>query len=340
MAATSATFEGIKKQIASGECAPLYVVHGEEAFYVDELVKAFEAMAPESERDFNLYQLYAPQTTPTNVIDTCMRYPFMADRQVVILKEAQVAGANFIDKLESYAAHPNPSTIFVVVGRGKALSGAKFFKALRASGGVVYESKKLYERDILPVIDTLIRQYGLSIDDKARSMLLDHVGTSLSRIHNEIGKIHTALPHGAVVTPHVIEKLIGISKDYNNFELIDAIATRNVGKAFAIAEYFRRNPKNNPTNMTVSLLFGYFAKLLMVLYGAGVSLDQKIADGLGNRVSNQEFNRIKISLQNYNGRQIIAAITACRRFDCRSKGIGSRADQFDLFEELLFQIFS
>lgn len=337
MATAAPTFKDIKQQIAASKTAPIYILHGPEGYYVDELVKAFEALIPEEARDFNLYVLYATQTTPEQVQEACMRYPMMTDRQVVILKEAQAVKSDFLEKLTAYAEHPNPQTVLVIAGRGDKVTGAKFLKAARASGAVVFETPKLYDNKVGPMIESLVRNEGLSIDQKALAMLIDHVGTDLSRIINEVTKLKTALPSGGAITPQVVEKLIGVSKDFNNWELVDAIALRDTAKIYRIADYFQANPKQNPAIVTGIAIFGFFAKLLLAIYSPDKS-EAGIAGAIGARPYSGELKRITAGMRSYNAWQVINAISACRRFDVRAKGIGSRADEFSLLRELLFTI--
>ncbi len=337
MATAAPTFKELQQQIAARKTAPIYVLHGSEGYYVDELVKDFEKLIPEDARDFNLYVLYATQTTPEQVQETCMRYPMMSDFQVVILKEAQAVRADFLDKLTAYAEHPNQQTILVVAGRGDKVTGAKFLKAVRASGGVVFETPKLYENKVGPMIEQLVRQEGLTIDQKALAMLMDHVGTDLSRIMNEVTKLKTALPAGGAITPQVVEKLIGVSKDFNSWEFLDALAARNTAKVYRIADYFEANPKQNPAIMLGISIFGFFAKVLLALYAPDKS-ESGICGATGARPYSGDLKRIVSGMRNYNAWQVINAIAACRRFDVRAKGIGSRADEYALFRELLFTI--
>lgn len=332
-----ATVNEIKQQISSGTPASIYVLHGEEGYYLDELVKNFEAMVPESEKDFNLYVLYAPQVGADMVVDACLRYPMMAERQVVILKEAQAVNANYINSLAAYAEHPNPSTVFVLVCRGAKLTGAKFLKAVAASKGVVFESKKIYENSIGPTLTAMAKDAGLTLDAKAREMLVDHVGTDLSRMVNEINKLKVALPPGSAITPQAIEKLIGVSKDFNNSELLDALISRDAAKAYRIVEYFRNNPKPNPSIVTGVTIFNYFAKLLMAMYAPDKS-ESGISAATGVRSGARDMFRIKMGMQTYRPGHVVNAISACRRFDTRAKGIESRANEYDLLRELIFTI--
>lgn len=339
MASAQPTFKDIRQQLRSGNAAPIYVVHGEEAYYIDELVKDFEALVPDDEKDFNLYILYGPQVSPDVVIDACLRYPMMAERQVVIVKELQAVGrkADFLNALVEYAKRPNPQTVLVIVGRGAMLTGAPFMNAVKGSKGVIFNSQKLWESQIGPKIEELAAEAGLSIDAKAKAMLIDFIGADLSRIVNEVRKLTLVLPKGAAITPQVVEKLIGVSKDYNNFELVDAIARRDSAKCYRIIEYFRKNPKPNPAIVTGATLFNFFAKALLGKY-APDSSEPSIAGAIGSRSGSADVRRVMTALRMYNARQIINAITACRTFDVKAKGIGSRLDEYDLLRELIFVI--
>lgn len=338
MAAPAATFESISSQIAKGAPAPVYLLHGEEGFYIDELVKKFENLVPEADRDFNLYVFYAPEVQPETVTDACMRYPMMADRQVVILKEAQAVNANYIDKLTAYASRPNPTTVFVVAARGAAIKGRTFAPAVQRAGGVVFQAKRVDSRKIDSVIADMLRQRDLRIEPKGLSMLRDYVGSDLSRLYNEIGKLLLVLGQGATVTPEAIERNIGISKDFNNFELVDAIARHDAATAFRITEYFRSNPKNNPSILTVTQVFKFFQNLLIAQYTPDKS-DSGLMAALGIKWPSMLTN-YKTAMHNYKVTQVIEIIGAIRSFDTKAKGIGSRSNEFDLLRELMFRIFN
>lgn len=336
MASSTPTYSELKRQLAARtSLAPVYLLHGEEGYYIDELVKDFEALVPEEERDFNLYTLYAPESGVETVMDVCHRYPMMAERQVVIVKEAQAIRADQLNKLHSYVERPNPTTVLVISCRGAQAKGKELLAALKKNGAI-FESKRLNERNIVPVINDLIKEKGLNVDPKALAMLRDYIGADLSRLYNEIGKLALILGKGAMVTPEAIERNIGISKDYNNFELVDAIVSRNAAKAFAIVEYFRNNPKNNPTVMTVSSLFNQFSNLLIYHYTRDKT-QAGYMDALGLR--NAWGLRVyEAASRAYNVRQTIEIISAIREFDTRSKGIGSRQNEYDLLKDLIFHI--
>jgi len=329
------TYPALRAQIKKRNFQPVYLLHGEEGYYIDELVKDFEDIIPEEEKDFNLYTLYAPESGVETVMDVCRRYPMMSEYQVVIVKEAQSIRADVLNKLHNYVSNPTPTTILVIVCRGAQAKGKELLAAVKKNG-VIFESKKLNERNILPVISDLIREKGLNVEAKALSMLRDYIGTDLSRLYNEIGKLALILGQGAMITPEAIERNIGVSKDYNNFELIDAVNNRNASKVFTIVEYFRNNPKNNPTVMTVSALFNQFSNLLVYHYTRDKSPGGYM-DALGLKNA-WHLKGYEIAARNYNVRQTIDIISAIREFDSRSKGVGSRQNEYDLLKDLMFRI--
>lgn len=338
MATQSPTFESLGRDIRQGRLAPVYILYGEEGFYIDRLVEMFEALVPEDERDFNLYNIYAPEMSPEAISDACRRYPIMAERQVVIVREAQAVNANIIDKLNLYASRPTPSTVLVILMRGSKEAKGKNLVAAVKKNGIIFESKKLTDRTIATAISALVKARGLNIEPKGLTMMRDHVGTDLSRLYNEIEKLSVALPAGAMITPEVIEKNIGISKDYNNFELLNAITERNAAKAFTIVRYFAANPKNNPTVVTVSTIFNFFSNLLLFQFARDKSPQGLMAE-LGLK-SDWQLKRFAEANRMYNARMTIEIISAIRRMDTRSKGINSRMNQYDLLHDLVFHILS
>lgn len=336
MAPQTLTFDSLKAQLSRGSYVPVYVVHGEEGYYVDELVRDFEAIVPEMDRDFNLYTLYGPQISPELVLDVCRRYPMMTDRQVVIVKEMQAVSADFCEKLKGYVEKPTPSTILLLSGRGGALRSKSILTSVKAGGGVVFEAKRVDERALPGVISQFLRDRNLNIEAKGLAMLRDYVGSDLSRLYNEIGKLTVALGPGAMVTPEAIERNIGVSKDYNNFELVDAIARKDALKVYQIADYFRRNPKNNPTILTLAQIFRFFSNLMIVWFTRDRS-DSALMAALGFKWP-RALQSYKEAMRHYNAYQTIEIISAIRRFDVNSKGVGSRTNEYALFRELLFHI--
>ncbi len=334
--ADAVTYTALRNALARKQYSNVYFIHGEEGYYIDELAGLFETILPESERDFNQYTLYAPQTDAATVSEACQRYPMMAERQVVIVKEAQSVPVAWFNKLLPYLESPVATTLLVIIARGASVKSATLTKSLAKGHAVVFESKRLAPAAVTNTIREFIKERGLTIDDKALAMLQDYVGSDLSRIYNEIGKMTVALPANAMITPESVERNIGVSKDYNNFELIAAIARRDVPRIYKIINYFRRDPKNHQPIVTTPLLFNFFANLLTALYAPDKS-DRGLMAELGFKWPGQ-LTDIKPGLANYRPWQIIKNISAIRQFDAQSKGIGSRADQFDLFEILIFQI--
>lgn len=334
--ADAVTYTALRNALARKQYSNVYFIHGEEGYYIDELAGLFETILPESERDFNQYTLYAPQTDAATVAEACQRYPMMAERQVVIVKEAQAVPVAWFNKLLPYLESPVATTLLVIIARGASVKSATLTKSLAKGRAVVFESKRLAPAAVTNTIREFIKERGLTIDDKALAMLQDYVGSDLSRIYNEIGKMTVALPANAMITPESVERNIGVSKDYNNFELIAAIARRDVPRIYKIINYFRRDPKNHQPIVTTPLLFNFFANLLTALYAPDKS-DRGLMAELGFKWPGQ-LTDIKPGLANYRPWQIIKNISAIRRFDAQSKGICSRADQFDLFEILIFQI--
>ena len=330
------SFAELRTQLKAKKYAPIYILHGEEGYYIDALLEEFINIVPESDRDFNLYTFYAPETNMDTVMDACRRYPMMSDYQVVVLKEAQAITSTALDRLHLYAQQPTPTTILVVSGRGAKLKSKEFVSQLLAHGGVMFESNKLRDRDAVAVISGFIKEKGLNIEQKGLSMLCDYVGTDISRIYNEIDKLTVALPQGSMITPEVIEKHIGISKDYNNFELINALSTKNAKKAFTIIEYFRRDPKNNPFVVTISMVWNFFSNLLVIFYTKDKS-EASLCAAIG-RKSNWLDSDYKNGIKMYNAWQLIEILRAIREADCKSKGVGSRMDPYDILHDLIYHI--
>lgn len=335
-AAAAVTYASLRQSVIKQQYAPLYLLHGEEGYFIDELVKLFENVIPEAERDFNLYTLYAPQTEIDTVIDTCRRFPMMTDRQVVILKEAQAIRADQLNKLHHYASQPSPTTILVICCRGAQAKGKDLIAAIKKSGGVIFESKKLNERNVDSTITGIVREEGLNIDAKSTAMLRDYIGTDASRLYNEISKLAMILGKGSTITPESIERNIGMSKDFNNFELVEAIAAKDAAKAFRIVEYFKSNPKNNPAVVTAATIFAYFSDLLIAHFTRDKS-PSSLMGALGLKWQGQ-LQRYNTGLRNYNAYKVIEIISAIRRFDANSKGIGSRQNEYALLHDLVFHI--
>lgn len=340
MAQSAPTFDSIKKSLRQKQYAPVYFLHGEEGYFTDALAKEFENILPDDEKDFNQYVLYAPEVDPAQVIDLCHRMPMMSERQVVILKEAQAIRADKLVKLAPYFANPVDTTILVVCHRGAKAKGKELMAALKQGGAVVLDSPKIRDYNLAAFIGEYVRQKGLSAEQKALEMMCDFVGSDLSRLYNEIDKLSDLLPPNAAITPEVIERNIGISKEYNSYELIDAFAAKDGNKVFRCLAYFRSNPKAVPMVVATAAVFNFFADLLAAYYTPGRT-DAQIAEAINVPNTSKSYfilRRIRTGMSNYNAVQIVEILSSIRRFDTRSKGVDSRQNEHLLFHELAYHI--
>lgn len=252
----------IVNDIKAGNIKPIYFLMGEEPYYIDKLSDYIELnVLSEDEKAFNQTILYGRDVTIEDVVSTAKRYPMMAERQVVIVKEAQDL-TKTIDKLENYVENPMLSTVLVFCYKYKTLDKRKKLPKLVAKSGVLYESKKLYENQVGDWIKRVLAGKKYSIEPKANAMLVEFLGNDLGKINNELEKLQIILPKDSKITPKHIEENIGFSKDFNNFELLNALGSKNQLKAYQIVQYFSDNQKANPLVVTTSTVFGFFIKLL------------------------------------------------------------------------------
>ncbi len=322
--------------ITAKKLKPIYFLMGEEPYYIDRISSFIENnVLSEDERGFNQMVLYGRDVTIEDIVSTSKRYPMMADYQVVIVKEAQDLSRN-IEKLVEYAKQPQPSTILVLNYKYKTIDKRKaLYKTLQKSA-VVYESKKLYENQVGEWIRRVLSGKNYTIMPKAAQMLVEFLGTDLSKINNELEKLQIVLPEGTQITAQHIEDNIGISKDYNNFELRKAIGERNVLKAHQIVRYFADNPKDNPMVVTVTLLFNFFSQLLH-FHGLSDKSPRNVASAL--KINPYFVNEYISAAHNFPMKKVSAVIATLRDFDVRSKGVGSNAvSQGDLLKELMVKI--
>lgn len=309
---------------------------GEEPYYIDNISNFIEeTILTEEERGFNQMVLYGRDVTIDDIVGHAKRFPMMAEYQVVIVKEAQDLSKT-IESLIAYAKNPQPSTILVLNYKYKKLDKRKsLFKELQKVG-VVYESKKIYESKIPTWINRVLAGKKYSITPKAAQMLTEFLGNNLSKISNELDKLTIVLPEGTQITPEHIEENIGISKDYNNFELHKAIGYKDVLKANRIIKYFGENPKDNPMLLTVGFLHTYFTKLLY-LHGLNDKSSRNVAAAL--KIPPYFTEEYIVAARNYPMKKVSAVIADLRQFDVKGKGVGAHAiPQGDLLKELLVRI--
>jgi DNA polymerase-3 subunit delta len=328
----------IINDIKSGNIKPIYFLMGEEPYYIDKLTEYIEQnVLQEHERDFNQTILYGRDVTIEDVVGNAKRYPMMADRQVVVVREAQELSRT-IDKLESYVENPQETTVLVFAYKYKTLDKRKKVTKLLGKHGVVFESKKMYENQVGTWISRVLQGKGYAIEPKANAMLVEFLGNDLSRISNELNKLQIILPKGHTISPKDIEENIGFSKDFNVFELQNALGSRNQVKAYQIAQYFADNPKDNPMVVTTSLVFSFFIKLLKY-HGIKDKNPKNVALILG--VSPFFMKDYDIALRNYPMKKVSAIVAALRDIDVKSKGVGANSlSTHDLLKEMLVKIFN
>lgn len=334
--ANTKTFSEIQSDIKRGNLAPIYILYGEESYFIDKLVKEFEDLIPEADRGFNLYSFYAQEIDPQKVVATYQSYPMMSERQVVILRETQGQQPKYIDRLTFCAENINPATVLVVCYRGSSTKGATFLAAAKKAGAVFFESKRLKEGNADTVMEKIVKEKGLNIERKGLAMLREYIGVDISKMYGEVEKLAFILGPGATITPESIEQHIGISKDFNNFELIEAIADRNGARIYPIIRYFRQNPKNNPVVVTTATIFNYFSKLMLAHFAPDKSPSGLMAAvGVKWQSALSTYTR---GMRNYNVYMVMEIISALRELDTRSKGVGSRQNEYDLLHDLVFRI--
>ncbi len=337
------TFTSLSKEIKGGKFRNIYVLQGEEPYYIDCLQQLIiDTALTEDQRDFNLSLYYGNTANVREVISACQQYPAFSERKVVVVREAQLipkqpGHKNDLDLFASYAEKPMPTTVLVICHKGGALKSKPFSTALKeANSGVVFDSNKVKEgRDLENLIVSYANSLSCNIDNKATSMLADHIGTDIARLFSELDKL-AMLAEDGNITPLLIEKNIGISKDFNNFELEEALSKRDAVKAFRIVDYFERNPKNNPSVISVAMLFSFFSNVLLAATARDKSPDSIMAL-VGTR-SQWRARKFLDATRMYNTRSLVNIIGYLRECDTRSKGIGSRQDQYALLKELIYKI--
>lgn len=328
-------FEDIIKDLKNKIYKPIYFLYGEEAYFIDQISDYIaDNVLDEAEKAFNQVIMYGKDSKVEDIINAAKRFPMMVNHQVLIVKEAQQLKQ--IEKLQFYAEQPLASTILVINYKNKTFDKRKkVYKAIKKIG-VIFESKKLYENQVASWINNYLKKKKYSISPVSSKLLTDFLGTDLSKISNELDKLMITLPENSSITPDDIEKNIGISKDYNVFELQTALGQKNILKANRIINHFANNPKDNPMVMIIISLFGYFSKILTYHYTKDKS-QNNIASVLG---VHPYFVKDYISAaKRYNTRKTVAIISMLREYDMKSKGFGNVSTTHgDLLKEMVFKI--
>lgn len=337
MAKQEITCEDILKELRAKQYRPIYYLMGEEPYYIDVIADYIaDHVLTETEKDFNLTVIYGGDVDSASVINAAKRYPMMSEYQVVIVKEAQAI--RNMEELSFYLQHPLNSTILVICHKHGVLDRRKKLAAAIEKCGILFESKKIKDSQLPAFINGYMKRKGVDMDSKATAMIAEFVGTDLHRLTGELDKLIITLGKGrGRVSPELVERNIGISKDYNNFELRSALVDKDILKANKIVRYFEENPKTNPIQMTLSLLFGFFSNLMLAYYAPEKS-EQGVADFLELKNAWQAREYLS-AMRKYSGVKTMQIIQELRYTDAKSKGVGnSSAQDGELLRELIFKI--
>lgn len=331
------TYDSILAELKKGIYHPVYYLMGEEGYFIDKITDYItENALTEVERDFNLTVFYGLDTDIDTIITSAKRFPMMAERQVIVVREAQML--RNIDNLHFYLQNPQPTTVLLFAHKNGSLDKRKKVAQEIDRSAVLFESKKMRDDQLPSFINCCMAEKGLVADNKSVLMMRESIGADLSRIAGEIDKLALALPEGTKnVTPELVEEHIGISKEYNNFELQNAIVNKDIYKANKIINYFAKNPKKNPIQMTLALLFSFFSNVMMSYYAPDKS-ERGVAEFLGLRSAWGVGDYIK-AMRNYKAVHVMEILHLIRLADAQSKGAeGPQTPDGEIMRELLYKI--
>jgi DNA polymerase-3 subunit delta len=316
---------------------PVYWLEGEEEYMIDKILDYAEHhLLSESEAAFNLSVFYGKDANWTEVVNACSRYPMFAERQVVLLKEGQQM--RDIEKLESYIENPLGSTVFVVAYKDKKLDARKKFTKIVKEKGVLVSTKKMYENEVPQWTQELIHSKSLTITPKGLALLVDHIGNDLVRIENEIDKLSVNLGKRTTITEDDIEQYIGVSKDFNVFELQTALASKDLARSIRIIQYFEANPKAAPIQLVLPSLYSFFSKVFMV-FGAGTGDEKSVAAAIGVNPYFMKDYMQAAKLYTYPG--VEKALLLLHQYNLKSVGVGSTGtEDASLLKEMIVKIIS
>ncbi|MBP3773788.1 MAG: DNA polymerase III subunit delta [Bacteroidaceae bacterium] len=328
------TFEAIMKEIAAGQFRSVYLLMGNENYYIDRIADAIVDNAlREDERDFCLNVFYGSDASVNNIINAAQSFPMMGERSVVLVREAQ--NLSGWDDLSYYLQHPQPSTVLVLVYKNGTIDRRKKVVSLISTLGVVFESAKVKDYQLPALIRAYAQEKGFAMDEKSVSLVADSIGCDLIRLYGEMDKLFLAMPAGQQrVTPDLVERNIGISKDFNYFELQNALVAKDVKKAFQIAKYFANNPKANPIQLILPTLFRFFSTLMIAHYAP-----DKTSVGIANYLGQPEWmvrNNVLPALRLYSAGKVLRILEEIRMADEKSKGMGGSGwTEGDILRQLL-----
>ena len=340
MPETAITYESVMRDLQQRKFRPVYYLMGDEPYYIDKISDwiAENVLQPEG-RDFDQTVLFGSDVNASQIVDAAKRYPMMSEYQVLIVKEAQ--NVKNVEALEKYMKAPMPSTILVLCHKNGTIDGRKreYVKAIQQAG-ILFESKKLRERDLPGFIERYLKAQEASIDTKSTQMIAEAIGADLSRLTGELDKVLLSLPEqDRRVTPQVVEDQIGVSKDYNAFELRDAIVNRNIEKANRIIKYFDENPKAGGLYALLPMVFNYFQNLMLAFYCPQKGSQEALAKWLDMK-SPWGARDYLTGMQNYSGMKVMQIISKIREIDAKSKGLDNpNTPPGELMRELIFFTF-
>ena len=314
---------------------PVYWLEGEEEYFIDKAVEFAERhILSESEASFNLTIFYGKDANWPDVINACRRYPMFAERQVILLKEAQQMKE--VEKLESYMENPLHSTVLVVSYKDKKLDARKKFTKLIKEKGVLLTTKKMYDNQLPEWTIDLLQTKGLTINQKGLALLIDHIGNDLTRIENEVDKICVNLGKRTSITEDDIENFIGVSKEFNVFELQSALAAKDLARSIRIIQYFEANPKAAPIQFVLPSLYSFFSKVFMI-FGAGTSDEKTIATSIG--VNPYFMKEYMLAARMYTYPGVEKALLLLHHYNLKAVGVGDTGtEDASLLKEMAVKI--
>ncbi len=332
------TYEEIVKDIKDGNVASVYCLMGEEPYYIDKLEEFItERVIPMENRDFDMDLLYGSDVDAVRIVDSCQQFPMLGEKRLVVVREFQQMRTSQ-DALAEYAKNPSPTTVLVLCHKNSNLDKRKTLGKNIDKVGVVFESKKVYEKSLPSFIQRYLKASGKDIDVKASQMLVEYVGADLMRMSSELDKLLIAMPKGeSRVSASLVEAQTGMSKDFNNFELIAALSQKNKSQAAKIVKYFGSNPRSFALPSTLSVMFTFFSDLMQAYYSP-----EKTEKGIAMWLGKPDWkvrNEIMPAMRLYTGRRVMEILSLIRETDAAGKGVGGcKTPPGELLLELVYRI--